>query len=85
MALRPEGKRVAVTIEPFVALKAKVKRAAGEEAERIAAFMERKLELKWVIRVIETWPLPPGAAFGIIELDRPPDRTVAFMVCVPQG
>jgi winged helix DNA-binding protein len=42
------GKRVVVTIEPFVSLKAKVKRAAGEEAERIAAFMERELELKWM-------------------------------------
>jgi hypothetical protein len=43
-----KGKRLVVTIEPFVGLKAKVKRAAGEEAERIAAFMERELELKWV-------------------------------------
>jgi hypothetical protein len=42
-----KGKRVVVTIEPFVALKAKAKRAAGEEAERIAEFMERELELKW--------------------------------------
>ncbi len=43
-----KGKRVVVTIEPFVALKAKVKRVAGEEAERIAAFMERELELNWI-------------------------------------
>jgi len=42
------GKRVVVTIEPFVALKAKVKHAAGEEAERIAEFMERELELIWM-------------------------------------
>jgi Winged helix DNA-binding domain len=42
------GKRVVVTIEPFVPSRVKVKRAAGEEAERIAAFMERELELKWI-------------------------------------
>ena len=43
-----KGKRLVVTIEPFVALKTKVKRAAAEEAERVAAFMERELELNWV-------------------------------------
>jgi hypothetical protein len=37
-----------VKIEPFVGVKPKVKRAAGEEAERIAAFMERELELIWI-------------------------------------
>jgi hypothetical protein len=43
-----KGKRLVVTIEPFVGLKANVRRVAGEEAERIARFMERELELKWV-------------------------------------
>jgi hypothetical protein len=42
-----KGTRLVVTIEPFVGLKAKVRRAAGEEAERIAGFMERELELRW--------------------------------------
>ncbi len=42
-----KGRRLALTIEPFIEPTARVKRAAGEEAERMAAFMERKLELIW--------------------------------------
>lgn len=42
-----KGKRLVIAIEPFVELKAKVKRAAADEAERIAEFMERPLALEW--------------------------------------
>lgn len=41
------GGKLTVTIEPFVVLKSRVKRAAADEAERLANFMERSLELKW--------------------------------------
>ena len=37
-----------VTIEPFTDYKTKWRRAVAEEAERMAAFMDRKLELKWL-------------------------------------
>jgi hypothetical protein len=40
-----KGKRLAVTIEPFTTLPARVRRAAAEEAERLARFMGRDLEL----------------------------------------
>ncbi len=39
--------RVAVQIEPFVPLKAKVRKAAEQEAERLAAFFGDPLELSW--------------------------------------
>ena len=37
-----------VTVEPFAVYKTKWRRSVGEEAERMAAFMDRKLELKWM-------------------------------------
>jgi hypothetical protein len=43
-----KGKRLAITVEPFVGLKTKVKRAAAEEAERLAEFMGKPLELTWL-------------------------------------
>ena len=36
-----------VTIEPFVKAPVRVRRAAEEEAERIAQYMQRTLELRW--------------------------------------
>lgn len=42
-----KGKALAVAIEPFTRLPAKVRRAAGEEAERLAAFHGRTLVLTW--------------------------------------
>ena len=42
-----KGKAVAVEVEPFGALPAKVRRAAGEEVERLAAFLGGKPELRW--------------------------------------
>ncbi|MDE3197477.1 MAG: AlkZ family DNA glycosylase [Acidobacteriota bacterium] len=41
-------KSLAVTVEPFVRYKTNWRRAVGEEAERLADFMDRKLELKWI-------------------------------------
>ena len=42
-----KGNRLVVTIEPFVELKTRVKRAVGDEAARLAEFMESPLELIW--------------------------------------
>jgi len=42
-----KGKAVEVEVEPVGALPAKVRRAVGEEAERLAAFTGAKLELRW--------------------------------------
>jgi hypothetical protein len=42
-----KGTRVEVVIEPFVKLPAWVRRAAGEEAERLAAFLGCSLSLAW--------------------------------------
>jgi hypothetical protein len=42
------GRRLAVTIEPFAGpLPARARRAAGAEAERLAAFTGGELELRW--------------------------------------
>jgi hypothetical protein len=41
------GSRVEVSIEPFVMVPAWVRRAAGREAERLAAFLGARLDLKW--------------------------------------
>jgi hypothetical protein len=40
-----QGSRVAVTVEPFVKLPVWVRRAAGEEAERLAKFLDCALDL----------------------------------------
>jgi hypothetical protein len=42
-----KGSRVEVVIEPFVAAPAWVRRAAGQEAERLAAFLGGSLNLTW--------------------------------------
>jgi hypothetical protein len=42
-----KGSRVEVTIEPFVKQPAWVRRAAGEEAERLAAFLGGTLRVAW--------------------------------------
>jgi uncharacterized protein YcaQ len=42
-----KGSRVEVFIEPFVKTPAWVRRAAGQEAERLAAFLGRALSLAW--------------------------------------
>jgi hypothetical protein len=42
-----KGKRLEVRIEPFVKLPAWARRAAGEEAERLAEFLGGTLELSW--------------------------------------
>ena len=42
-----KGKNLAVAIEPFTKPPVRVKRAAEDEAERLAEFMDRKLELSW--------------------------------------
>jgi len=42
-----KGSRVDVVIEPFVKAPAWVRRAAGQEAERLAAFLGRTLSLAW--------------------------------------
>ena len=42
-----KGGRVEVAIEPFVTLPVWVRRAAGEEAERLAAFLGGTLRLAW--------------------------------------
>jgi hypothetical protein len=41
------GRRLLVTIEPFVEPPARVRRAAGAEAERLAAWTGGQLELRW--------------------------------------
>jgi hypothetical protein len=41
------GNQVNVAIEPFSTTPAWVRRAAGQEAERLAAFFECRLDLKW--------------------------------------
>jgi hypothetical protein len=41
------GKALHVTIEPFLAVPRRVKSAAEEEAERLAQYMRRTLELTW--------------------------------------
>ena len=43
-----KGSRVEVTIDPFVKLPKWVSRAAGHEAERLAAFLDRTLTLTFV-------------------------------------
>jgi DNA glycosylase AlkZ-like len=44
----PTGRRLAVTIEPFTGpLPARARRAAEAEAERLAAWSGRQLELRW--------------------------------------
>jgi hypothetical protein len=40
-----KGSRVAVTVEPFAKLSAWVRSAAGEEAERLAKFLDCALDL----------------------------------------
>ncbi len=42
-----KGSRVEVVIEPFVKVPAWVRRAAGQEAERLAAFLDCALRLTW--------------------------------------
>jgi Winged helix DNA-binding domain len=42
-----KGARVEVTIEPFIKPAAWVRRAAAEEAERLASFYGGKLKLTW--------------------------------------
>ena len=42
-----KGSRVEVVIEPFVRQPAWVRRAAGQEAERLAAFLDGALNLAW--------------------------------------
>jgi Winged helix DNA-binding domain len=42
-----KGSRVDVLIEPFVKLPAWVRRAAGDEAERLANFLDGSLHLTW--------------------------------------
>jgi hypothetical protein len=42
-----KGKRLAVQIEPFVKLPAWARRAAEEEADRLAEFLSGALELTW--------------------------------------
>jgi hypothetical protein len=42
-----KGKRLAVQIEPFVKLSAWARRAAEEEAERLAEFLGGTLQLTW--------------------------------------
>ena len=42
-----KGSRVEVVVEPFVKAPAWVRRAAGQEAERLAAFLGGTLSLKW--------------------------------------
>ena len=45
------GRRVTVTIEPFVAVPAWARRAAEQEAERLAAYLGGSLDLTWDERV----------------------------------
>ena len=45
---RRKANSVEVAVEPFAFYKTKWRREIGEEAERMAAFMDRKLELKWI-------------------------------------
>jgi len=42
-----KAKALVVTIEPFVKATLRVRRAAEEEAERISAYMDRTLDLRW--------------------------------------
>ena len=42
-----KGSRIDVTIEPFVPVPAWARRAASEEAERLAGFLDAKLNLVW--------------------------------------
>ena len=42
-----KGNRVEVTIEPFIKTPSWARRAAGEEAERLAAFLGRALTVAW--------------------------------------
>jgi hypothetical protein len=42
-----KGSRVDVVIEPFIKVPVWVRRAAGQEAERLAAFLGRTLRLAW--------------------------------------
>jgi len=44
---RKTGNRLKIAIEPFLKAAARVRRAAEEEAERLAAFLGRPLELTW--------------------------------------
>jgi hypothetical protein len=43
-----KGSRVCVSIEPFSVVAPAVRRAADAEAERLAAFLDGKLEVDWV-------------------------------------
>jgi hypothetical protein len=43
-----KGSRLLVQIEPFLDLPAWARRSAEAEAERLAAFMDRQLELSWI-------------------------------------
>ena len=43
-----KGKRVIVTVDPFAPVKPAVKKAAGAEAERLAAFLGGTLDLSWL-------------------------------------
>jgi hypothetical protein len=42
-----KANRIEVTIEPFVKVPARVRRGAEEEAERVAAYLGKPLELRW--------------------------------------
>ena len=42
-----KGKRLLVSVEPFARVAAAARRAAEEEAERLAAFLGGALELSW--------------------------------------
>jgi hypothetical protein len=42
-----KGSRIEVVIEPFIRMPAWVRRAAGQESERLAAFLGGKLNLTW--------------------------------------
>jgi uncharacterized protein YcaQ len=43
----PKGRRLTVTVEPFARLPAAVRRHAEAEAERLATWLDTKLELAW--------------------------------------
>ena len=42
-----KGSSVEITIEPFIKLQPWVRRAAADEAERLAEFLGGKLSLEW--------------------------------------
>lgn len=43
-----KGSRLIVELEPFLDLPTWVRQAAEDEAERLAAYMGRRLELAWL-------------------------------------